>query len=275
MGRPKHLIATFTISAIAAALLTGCSSDDDSDANAGESAASSPPASSSASASASASSPAPAESEATAYVEPAACESLGLASDAKLAGKDLAACVTAAFAAYGTGTEYMLNADRSGTTRFRVGDDPALAGDVDGADGSRAKNSFVSLGGEEWIKSDGAWEKSDSKEAVDAELGRKYRTLSDPRIVSDIVGTFATWKVDTEKALISLENGKDIHAWRVTNAKSFDWQGAEMTEYILWIDDDGTPVGAQSTSHTGGAPKTVSQHFYDLGEPVTIEAPAT
>lgn len=47
------------------------------------------------------------------------------------------------------------------------------------------------------------------------------------------------------------------------------------TEYILWIEDNGTPVGAQATSHTGGAPKTVSQHFYDLGEPVTIEAPAT
>lgn len=271
MGRSKHLITAFTVTTVGAALLTGCSSDDP-DTDAAGPTASSPAASPSAPASAS--SPAPAETGATEYAEPAECQSLGLAPDAKLAGKDLAACVAAAFAAYGTGTEYMLNADRAGTTRFRVGDDPALAGDVDGADGSRAKNSFVSLGGEEWIKSDGVWEKSDSKEAVDAELGRKYRTLSDPQVVPDIVGTFATWKVDTEKALISLENGKDVHAWRITNAAHFDYQGAEMTEYILWIEDDGTPVGAQATSHTGGAPKTVSQHFYDLGEPVTIEAPA-
>ncbi|MYY00817.1 MULTISPECIES: hypothetical protein [unclassified Streptomyces] len=269
MGRSKHLITAFTVTAVGAALLTGCSSDDP-DTDAAGPTASSP----AASPSAVASSPAPQESEATEYVEPAECASLGLASDKKLAGKDLAACVTAAFAAYGTGTEYMLTKGRSGTTRFRVGDDPALAGDVDGSDGERAKNSFVSLGGEEWIKSDGAWERSDSKEAMDAELGDKYRTLSDPQVVSDIVGTFATWKVDTEKALISLENGKDTHAWRITNAAHFDYQGAEMTEYILWIEDDGTPVGAQSTSHTGGAPKTVSQHFYDLGEPVTIEAPA-
>ncbi|NED10884.1 hypothetical protein [Streptomyces sp. SID9124] len=266
MGRSKHLVSAITITAAGAALLTGCSSDDpDTEAK---------PAASSPAAAATASSPAPAESaSATPYTEPAECESLGLKSEATLAGKDLAACLRAAFAAYGTGTENLLVGDRSGTTRFRVGDDPALAGDVDGADGKRAANSYVSVGGEEWIKSDGAWEKSDSKEAVDAELGKKYRTVSDPQGIPDLVGSFATWKVDTEKALISLENGKDVRAWRVTNAQHFDYQGSEVVEYIVWLDDDGTPVGVQNTSATAGKSNTYVQHFYDLGQPVTIEAP--
>ncbi|MEU9532992.1 MULTISPECIES: hypothetical protein [Streptomyces] len=135
MGRSKHLISAFTITAAGAALLTGCSSDDPDTDAAG-------PVSSSPAAAASASSPAPAESRsATPYTEPAECAGLGLKSEATLAGKDLAACVRAAFAAYGTGTENLL-----------VGD----------------------------------------------------------------------WKVDTEKALISLENGKDVQAWRVTNARDPD-----------------------------------------------------
>ncbi|MGW1185287.1 hypothetical protein ACWD7Y_05545 [Streptomyces drozdowiczii] len=263
MGRSKHLISAIAITAAGAALLTGCSSGD-SDTDAAEPAASSPVASSP---------PASPSASATPYTEPAECTGLGLKSEATLAGKDLAGCLSAAFAAYGTGTENLLVGDRSGTTRFRLGDDPALAGDVDGADGKHAANSYVSIGGEEWIKSDGAWEKSDSKEAVDAELGKKYRTVSDPQGIPDLVGSFATWKVDTEKALISLENGKDVQAWRVTNAQHFDYEGSEVVEYIVWLDDDGTPVGVQNTSNTAGKSNTYVQHFYDLGQPVTIEAP--
>ncbi|GAA2996895.1 hypothetical protein JCM13580A_43510 [Streptomyces drozdowiczii] len=30
------------------------------------------------------------------------------------------------------------------------------------------------------------------------------------------------WKVDTEKALVSPENGKEVQAWRVTNARDPD-----------------------------------------------------
>ncbi|WP_330238823.1 hypothetical protein [Streptomyces sp. NBC_00525] len=268
MGRSKLLVPALALTAAGAALLTGCSSDDP-DTDAAQPAASSPAASSPASSAA----PATSEAAPAPYTEPAACESLGLASEATLAGKDLAACVSAAFAAYGTGTESLLVGDRSGITRFRVGDDPALAGDVDGADGKKAANSYVSIGGEEWIKSDGAWEKSDSKEAVDAELGRKYRTVSDPQGIADVIGSFSTWKVDTEKALISLENGKDVQAWRITNAEHFDHDGSEVVEYIVWLDDDGTPVGVQNTSNTAGKSRTYSQHFYDLGQPVTIEAP--
>ncbi|MFE6975540.1 hypothetical protein [Streptomyces sp. NPDC057682] len=266
MGRPKHFMTTFAIIAISAVLLAGCSSDDDAEANAAEPASSSP-------GSAPASSPAPQTSAPAPYVQPDACKSLGLASDAKLGGKELAACVSAAFAAYGTGTESLLVGNRSGTTRFRIGSGTALAGEVDGADGKTGTNAYVSLDGEEWIKSDGAWEKSDSKEAVDAELGKKYRTVSDPAGIAEILGSFATWKVDTEKALISLENGKDVQAWRVTNALHFDHQGSEVVEYIVWLEDDGTPVGVQNTSETAGQSDTYVQHFYDLGQPVTIEAP--
>ncbi|MFI9495550.1 hypothetical protein ACIG8K_28810 [Streptomyces halstedii] len=267
MGRPKHVMAALTTTAIGAVLLTGCSSDD-VDADAKEPVASSP---------ATSGSPAQDESSATGYTTPAACEGVRLESEATISGKDLAACVVAAMEAYGTGTEYVLSGDRSGTTRFRFGDDPAMAGDIDGEDGQEGATSFVFLGDEEWIKSNGTWVKGDpdgdAEAVVVASVGKAYRVLSDPQVTADVIATSPEWKVDTEKALISLENGKDTNAWRITNTKPFIWNGATMTEYIVWLEDDATPVGAQGTSHTGGTPSTTLQHFYDLGEPVTIESP--
>ncbi|MEU8505941.1 hypothetical protein AB0C40_14730 [Streptomyces brevispora] len=269
MGRSKHVISALTTTVLGAALLTGCSSDD-ADTNAKEPAASSP--------AASASSPAAEPSSASEYTTPAECADVPLESDATIPGADLAACVTAAMKAYGTGTEYVLSAGQESTTRFRFGDDPAMAGDVDGEDGEKAKNSFVFLGDEEWVKSDGTWVKGDpagdSQEVLVASLGKAYRALADPQVTADVIASSPVWKVDTEKALISLENGKDTYAWRITNAKPFSWHGAEMTEYIVWLEDDATPVGAQGTSNMGGKPGTTVQHFYDLGKPVSIEPPA-
>lgn len=269
MGRSKHVISALTTTAFGALLLTGCSSDD-ADADAREPAASSP--------AESASSPAAEESSASGYTTPAACADIPLEPDATIPGKDLAACVTAAMEAYGTGTEHVTSGDQESTTRFRFGDDPAMAGDVAGEGGEAGESSFVFLGDEEWIKSDGKWVKGDpagdTQETLVASVGKAYRALADPQVTADIIASSPVWKVDTEKALISLENGKDTHAWRITNAKPFDWHGAEMSEYIVWLEDDATPVGAQGTSTMGGAPSTTVQHFYDLGKPVTIEPPA-
>ncbi|MEV0783318.1 hypothetical protein AB0I52_10100 [Streptomyces sp. NPDC050423] len=265
MGRSKHVIPALTTTALVALLLTGCSSAD-ADADAGEPAASSP--------AESASSPAAEASSASEYTTPAACADVPLESDATIPGKALAACVTAAMEAYGTGTEHVTSDDQESTTRFRFGDDPAMAGDVAG---EAAESSFVFLGDEEWIKTDGKWVKGDpagnTQETLVASLGKAYRALADPQVTADVIASSPVWKVDTEKALISLENGKDTHAWRITNAKPFNWHGAEMTEYIVWLEDDATPVGAQGTSSMGGTPSTTVQHFYDLGKPVTIEPP--
>ncbi|WP_326697581.1 hypothetical protein OG909_09685 [Streptomyces sp. NBC_01754] len=259
-------MAALTTTVIGAALLTGCSSDD-ADADAKEPAASSPAASAIPSAEE--------ESSPAAYTTPDVCEDVKLEADSTISGKLLAACVVAAMEAYGTGTEYVLSSDQSGTTRFRFGDDPAMAGDIDATGGE--KTSFVFLGDEEWLRTDGTWVKGDPDGDAGAMLvdsvGKAYRKLADPQVTADVIAASPTWKVESEKAVISLENGKDADAWRIVSVEPFDWNGAKMSEYIVWLEDDATPVGAQGTSTFGGVRDTTVQHFYDLGQPVTIEPP--
>ncbi|MFF2007649.1 hypothetical protein ACFVWY_01055 [Streptomyces sp. NPDC058195] len=247
-------------------LLTGCSSDG---ADTKELPSSSPDAATDAA------SPAAQDDSASAYTTPATCEALTLKAGATIPGKGLAACVVDAMEAYGTGTEYVLSNDQSGTARFRFGDDPAMAGENDGTGGK--KTSYVFLGDEEWIKNDGSWVKGDpegdSKAVMVASIAKLYRALADPKVTADVIGSSPTWKVEPEKDVIALENGENANALRIVSAEPFQWNGAKMSEYILWMKDDATPVGAQGTSTVGGVQSTTSQHFYDLGKPVTIEPP--
>ncbi|MBD0707302.1 MULTISPECIES: hypothetical protein [unclassified Streptomyces] len=255
---------------IAVGSLAGCSSSDGA-ADAAESTRSEAP-SSPAQESAS-----PTASAAPAFATPAECDGLQLKGGETLAGPALSKCLVAALKAYGSGTESVLSGEESGTSKFVFGDEPALAGSMTGPEGEKA---YVFKGDSEWIKTPGLgkWVKGDAgstdpQEQLVAATGKLYRVLADPAVTAQMIATAPEWTVEAERPVISLENGEDVKAWRIVNKKPYTYLGAAVREHILWFGDDFTPYGGQAESQTGGVMATTTQHFYDLGEPVTIEPP--
>ncbi|MFE3942769.1 hypothetical protein ACFXPV_13010 [Streptomyces sp. NPDC059118] len=261
--RPHVYIGTL----LTVGLLTGCSSSDGSAEPTRSDSSSDRPTQGSAD---------PKESSA-AFATPAECDGLQLKGGTTLAGSDLSKCLVAALKAYGSGTESVQSGDESGTSRFVFGDEPALAGSMTGPEGEKA---YVFKGEDEWIKTPGLgkWVKgdknsSDPQEQIVAATGKLYRALADPEVTAQMIASAPEWTVEQERPVISLENGEDVTAWRIVNKKPYTFLGAAVREHILWFGDDFTPYGGQAESRAGGVLSTTTQHFYDLGKPVTIEAP--
>ncbi|MEU9315052.1 hypothetical protein [Streptomyces sp. NPDC048295] len=247
--------------------LAGCSSSDG---------AAEPPRSE-ASSSRSAQESASPKASAPAFTTPSECDGLQLKGGETLAGSALSNCLVAALKAYGSGTESVLSGDESGTSQFVFGDDPALSGSMTGPEGEK---SYVFKGDDEWIKTPGLgkWVKGDAnstdpQEQLVAATGKLYRALADPAVTARMIASAPEWTVEAERPVLSLENGENVEAWRIANKKPYTYLGAAVREHILWFGDDFTPYGGQAESSAGGVMTTTTQHFYDLGKPVTIEPP--
>ncbi|MGW2184114.1 hypothetical protein ACWCXX_40455 [Streptomyces sp. NPDC001732] len=261
--RPYACIGTL----LAVGLLAGCSSSDGSAEPTRSESSSGQPAPGNESPKASS----------PAFATPSECDGLQLKGGTTLAGSALSKCLVAALKAYGSGTEAVQSGDESGTSRFLFGDEPALAGSMTGPEGEKA---YVFKGEDEWIKTPGLgkWVKgdknsSDPQEQIVAATGKLYRALADPEMTAQMIASAPEWTVEQERPVLSLENGEDVTAWRIVNKKPYTFMGAAVREHILWFGDDFTPYGGQAESRTAGVMSTTTQHFYDLGKPVTIEAP--
>lgn len=194
---------------------------------------------------------------------------------ATVSGAVLADCVVAFSRAARFGKESVLTGDASGLARFEFADAASLAGTRTDPNG---ETSFAVTPDGAWITVDGAWVRGDPDSAdpqavLAAGIGEVYRAAADPRVTANLVAASAGWQEQTAQDVISLDNGVDQPAWRLQVLEPFTWAGLTVQEMILWMADGHVVVGTQGTSDAGGVLSTTTQHFYDWGEPVSIEPP--
>lgn len=202
---------------------------------------------------------------------PDSCSALELQPNAQFTGGDLGVCVADSLASFGSG-KMQLTADSYGVVEFTYDPEYSFQATLEG---SGESTKLVFQDGEMWVDAGagpikGDLESDDPQQQLIGAAAQMYRYYSDPKQTEGLIAAQPAWQTDAEQALVSLPDGSDIDAYRITSADEFTWNGFPVSEAILWFAEDWTPVGVQATVAFGGNAETYSQQFYDLGMPVTI-----
>lgn len=208
------------------------------------------------------------------WTAPAACTSIAIAPGATLTGAALGACVEEALSSFGSGRMLLTGDQLAGTIAFTYSPRFSFAGELESGDGP-VELTFVDE--TMWVDYGDGPIRGDATSAVTDEqmagiAGELYRVFSDPAFAGDLIASSPSWTVDTAPARHTLPTG-EVDAYRIVSAAPFAWYDIPVQEYVLWVAPDWTPVAAQSTSDVLSARATVTQDFYDLGEPITVTAP--
>lgn len=206
------------------------------------------------------------------WTAPEECTSLDVTAGATVDGETLGACLQKGLAAYGSGSETISGEELGGEVRFRYTPDFEFQGELETGDGP-VKITF--LDGTMWVDHGegavkGDLESADPDEQMAGIAGELYRVLSDPTFAGDLVAASPEWTVAAATESITLINGETVEAHRMRSAAPFSWYDLPVQEYVVWLAPDWTPVGSQATASFFGTASTVTQHYYDLGEPVEI-----
>lgn len=256
--------AGFALTALAALLLAGCS------ATPAPSESDTPAAAPTASASPTASAtPTP---EPAAWSAPEECTAIDVSPGATVTGDELGACIQTALSSFGTGKETISGAELGGEIRFQYTPEFEFQGSLETGDGPI---EITFLDGIMWIDSGdgpvkGDPESTDPDEQMAGITGELYRVFSDPSFAGDLIAASPSWTVASAPDSITLANGDTVSATRITSDAPFSWYDLPVQSYVVWFADDWTPVGSEGTASFFGASSTITQHYYDLGEPVEI-----
>lgn len=215
--------------------------------------------------------PAEEPAAATDRVVPEACASLDLVPGAQLDGTGLGECVATALSGYGSG-KMRLTADTFGDVEFSYTPEYNFQGSFQGTDGPI---DIVYLDGEMWVDTGtgpilGDLDSDDLEVQLAGVAAEMYRFYSDLEQTAQLIQSQPVWNVAEARDSISLPSGESVESFRITSAGAFTWNEMPVSEFILWFGDDWVPVGDQATMALFGTSATHTQHFYDLGEPVTI-----
>ncbi|MBO9521680.1 MAG: hypothetical protein J7518_09095 [Nocardioidaceae bacterium] len=211
------------------------------------------------------------------YEVPASCSALKTDPGAELPGTTVGRCWTDALYAYGSFHEYMLRGAAGAPSEVDVRLRPDLA-----ASGMMPDGPFVFVDGVLYEQRDGRWVQgdptsTDPAKAIVGATARMIKAAADPAVIAGSIAACRTWKVDPQRELVTLHDGKERpDVVRLTCATTpFAVLGVPVTESSLWVTDDWTPLEVQSTADLAGTSTTSSQEFYDLGKRVTVQAPAS
>lgn len=256
--------AGFALTALAMLVLAGCSGAPA--ASESETPDAAPTASASPTASAT---PTP---EPAGWTAPEECTGIDVSPGAAVAGEALGACMQKALSSYGTGRETISGEELGGEIEFRYVPDFEFQGSLETGDGPI---EITFLDGTVWIDSGegpvkGDTASSDPEEQMAGVAGELYRVFSDPSFAGDLIAASPTWTVASAQESITLANGDTVVATRITSDAPFDWYDLPVQRYVVWLAEDWTPVGSEGTASFFGSSSTITQHYYDLGEPVEI-----
>lgn len=206
------------------------------------------------------------------WTAPAECTAMDTSPGASVTGAELGACLQKALSSFGTGRETITGAELGGEIRFRYTPDFEFQGSLETGDGPV---EITFLDSTMWIDSGngpikGDPESSDPDEQMAGITGELYRVFSDPSFAGDLIAASPTWTVASARESITLANGETVSATRITSDAPFSWYDLPVQKYVVWFADDWTPVGSEGTASFFGASSTITQHYYDLGEPVEI-----
>jgi hypothetical protein len=188
----------------------------------------------------------------------------------------LAACVEGFSRAAGSGHEYLLSGDSSGEVDFVYGASSQMAGTMTGPDGV---TSFVLTADDAWVTIDGAWvhgdpASTDPAEVLAGTIGQAYRAASEPAVGAAMIAAAPSWTVQTAQDVVTLQDGSEVHAWRLQADEPFAaLGGAQVQEMIVWLAPGHVVVGNQATVDVGGVQTTTLQQYSRWGLPVTIAPP--
>ncbi|MBP1324984.1 hypothetical protein JOF28_000216 [Leucobacter exalbidus] len=202
---------------------------------------------------------------------PASCAALDLQPGATLDGAALGTCVSEALSSYGSG-KMRVTADSSGDVEFTYNPTYEFQGTLEGSDGA-VKISYVD--GVIWIDQGtgpvkGDLESENLEEQLAGAAGELYRIYSDLEQTKQMIQAQPSWTVEEGQDLIELPSGEIVESFRITSDEAFSWHEMPFSEFILWFGEDWVPVGDQASIDIQGMQSTHTQHFYDLGVPVTI-----
>lgn len=221
--------------------------------------------------------PAPADeaAPASARAVPDACAALPLTPGAALDGAALGSCVAVALSSYGSGRMEMAT-DSTGVIEFTYDPDYSFQGEFSGPSGDMA---LVFTDGVMWMDSGNGPVRGDvSSDDLEAQMvgvtGELYRAYSDLQETAKLVQAQPDWTVAEATEQIATPDGATVEAYRITSAGAFTWNEIPVDEFVLWFADEWVPVATEATVAAYGMTSTQSQRFFDLGAPITIEAPA-
>lgn len=202
---------------------------------------------------------------------PAECSSLDLAPGAQLDGAALGACVARALSSYGSG-KMRMDGDTAGDIEFTYTPDYSFQGEMQGFDGP-VRITF--LDGEMWIDSGsgpirGDVNSENQEEQLAGLAGELYRFYSDLEVTAELIAAQPVWQVQDATELISLPSGDSVESFKIVSGGAFTWNDMPVSEFIVWFGEGWVPSATQATVDVMGMTSTRSQHFYDLGDPVTI-----
>lgn len=214
-----------------------------------------------------------AESPATGREVPAVCAGLDLSLGSQLDGTPFGDCVALALSSFGSG-KMKIAGETTGEFEFTYDPDYNVQGELTTPTGPM-KIAFV--GTDMWIDSGngpvkGNPESEDPEEMMAALAGELTRQYADVTQTAQLMQGQPVWNIADAKEPITVATGEQVDAYRIVSAGPFEWNGIPITEYVAWFDDDWVPLSTQATMEVMGMSGTNSQHFYDLGEPVTIKA---
>lgn len=206
------------------------------------------------------------------WTAPDECTAIDVSPGATVSGDELGACIQTALSSFGTGKETISGAELGGEIQFRYTPDFEFQGSLETGDGPV---EITFLDGTMWIDSGsgpvkGDAESADPDEQMAGITGELYRVFSDPSFAGDLIAASPTWTVASAQESITLANGEAVPATRITSDAPFSWYDLPVQKYVVWFADDWTPVAAEGTASFFGASSTVTQQYYDLGEPVEI-----
>lgn len=204
---------------------------------------------------------------------PTVCAALDLSLGAQLDGDPFGECVSLALASFGSG-KMKISGETTGEFEFTYAPDYNVQGEITS---STVPVRIAFVGNDMWIDSGNGPIKGDpnsenSEEVMAAVAGELTRQYADLRQTAELMQGQPIWNIADTKESITLANGDLVDAYRIVSASPFEWNGIPIAEFVAWFDDGWVPLSTQATVEIMGMAGTNSQHFYDLGEPVTITA---
>lgn len=115
---------------------------------------------------------------------------------------------------------------------------------------------------------------TDPAEVLAGTIGQAYRAASEPALGAALIAAAPSWTVQTAQDVVSLQDGSEVHAWRLQADEPFAaLGGAQVQEMVVWLAPGHVVVGNQATVDVGGVQTTTLQQYSRWGYPVTIAPP--
>lgn len=198
----------------------------------------------------------------------AECDGILFEVGGEIAGEDLAACMSAAMLAAGSGAHRVENS--TGVTDVEFAWTPEFSMSAQG------ELAFVIRGEDGWVDVGNGWVRGDMSSSdpeimMAGTLVETVRQVGDPRVMTALLAQ-TPWTI-VESGTVPATDAVADTAWLLQPTGSISLMGVAVSDPQLWFGTDYLGVYFVATASVMGVTETTSNTFLQWGEPVEIPNP--